>query len=170
MVEPNDGVERLAAMFADSFRHWNIEIPAEHLANRTRGKIVVRGWAIWYLFGRDEQSEYVDYYASHRMTSDRHVRLREDGMVEHLAALPEMRLISSDAEEDARLAAQFRAKCRAIADMLRAKGFFIEGDEPGAVQMNMLIRSGELDMDAARRAHHQGGQSAGDVSSESPSQ
>lgn len=152
MTESPQGVERIAAMFADEFRSWGFHLPPEHVANRQRGKIVGRGWAIWYLFGRDEQSEFLDYYASHRMTNDRHVRLRADGAAEYLPALPDMRLASSDPEEDARLEAQDRAECRAIADRLKAKGFFVEGDEPGGVQMNMLLRSGEIDLDRGNHA------------------
>lgn len=59
-------------------------MPPEHVRERKRGKIVEAGWAIWYLFGEDERGEYLDYYASHRMTNDRHLRIREDGAEEYL--------------------------------------------------------------------------------------
>ena len=50
-------------------------------------RITCRKGAIWHLFGSDDRGGYLEYYASHRMTDDRHVRLREDGSVEHLPAM-----------------------------------------------------------------------------------
>lgn len=70
--------------FNDDFVPWGISLPPEHKRNRRRGKSVEAGWAIWYLFGSDEKGEYLDYYASPRMTNDRHLRIREDGFEEHL--------------------------------------------------------------------------------------
>ena len=107
--------------------------------NRRRGKIVEAGWAIWYLFGLDEKGEYLDYYASHRMTSDEHVRIYADGEVEALPTIADFRMASQDPEEDARLEAEYYAENQRVARMLEAKGFGIEGDEPGGVQMNRFL-------------------------------
>jgi len=41
--------------------------------------------------GKGRGAEYLDYYASHRMTNDRHIRLREDGSEEHLPMVSTMR-------------------------------------------------------------------------------
>jgi hypothetical protein len=65
----------IESKFNDSFAHWEIRLPSDAVEHRKRGKIVQAGWAIWYLFGFDEKGEYLDYYASHRMTNDRHVRI-----------------------------------------------------------------------------------------------
>jgi len=148
MTDPTEAVERLAAAFAEEFKSWGFRLLREHMRRRQRGKIVARGWAIWYCFGRDDRGEYLDYYSSHRMTSDDHIRLRPAGEVEALPALPWLRRSSADPVEEARLEAEFRAECRAIADMLKAKGFFIEGDEPGGVAINMLLRSGDITLPA----------------------
>jgi hypothetical protein len=75
----------LEERFRDHFAPWSISIPPGHVGERGREKIVEGGWAIWYLFGEDERGEYLDYYASHRMTNDRHFRLREDGTEEYLS-------------------------------------------------------------------------------------
>ncbi len=115
-------------------------LPAENVASRRRGKIVARGWAIWYLFGVDERGEYLDYYASHRMTEDQHVRIYADGECVSLPAIQGLRIASKDPEEDARLAAEHDAKNRETAEMLKAKGFWLEGDEPGGVAMNWYLR------------------------------
>jgi hypothetical protein len=71
-------------------------LPPDHIEERRQGKLVAAGWAIWYLFGEDELGEYLDYYASHRMTNDRHIRIREDGTEECLPTVSTMRIISQD--------------------------------------------------------------------------
>ena len=44
------------------------------------------GWAISYVFGED----YLDYYAEHRMTNPRHVRIHAEGLCESLEAPQDM--------------------------------------------------------------------------------
>ncbi len=126
--------------FNSTFSNWGIRLPPEDIANRSRGKIVEAGWAIWYLFGSDENGEYLDYYASHRMTEDSHVRIYVDGHEEYLPEIVGMRLASEDPEEDARLEAEYYAENQRVARMLEAKGFGAEGDEPGGVQMNRFLQ------------------------------
>ena len=104
--------------------------------------MVEGGWAIWYLFGEDERGEHLDYYASHRMTDDRHVRIYESGEVERLPTINTFRLVSQDPEEDARLEAEYLDKNRRVARMLEEKGFGAEGDEPGGVLINRHLRLG----------------------------
>lgn len=133
-------MERIEAHFNDRFRHWNVRLPAEDLAQRRSGKIVEAGWAIWYLFGSDEGGEYLDYYSAHRMTSDDHYRVYANGKCQRLPVMRDMRMSSADPEEDARLDAAFYADNERIAEMLHAKGFNMRGDEPGGVQMNRLLR------------------------------
>lgn len=78
--------------FNNDFVSWGIILPPEHVRERKRGKIVEAGWAIWYLFGSDGRGEHLDYYVSHRMTNDRHLRIREDGTEEYLPIVSTMRL------------------------------------------------------------------------------
>jgi hypothetical protein len=138
-------VKEIERRFREDFAPWNITLPPEHVTGRRRGKIVEAGWAIWYLFGEDERGEYLDYYASHRMTNDRHIRLREDGTEEYLPTVSTMRLASQDPEEDARLAAEHLEENRRVARTLEEKGFGIEGDEPGGVQINRYLALGGED-------------------------
>jgi hypothetical protein len=134
----------IGSTFARDFSHWDITLPPENVHERRRGKIVAAGWAIWYLFDSDERGEYLDYYASHRMTDDRHVRIYETGQVESLPAINTMRFISSDPDEDARLEAEYREEQRRVATILEEKGFSMEGDEPGGVHINRyLVLRGE---------------------------
>lgn len=125
--------------FNETFSHWNISLPPDDLANRERGKIVEAGWAIWYLFGSDGEGEYLDYYACHRMTNDRHTRLRASGEQENLEAVQSMYVVSRDPEENARLEAEFFARNRRIEKMLREKGFGMIGDEPLLTQVNRQL-------------------------------
>lgn len=139
----------VASQFRNHFHHWKIRLPAEDLEARRPGRIHKGGWAIWYLFGRDERGEYVDYYASHRMTEDSHVRLRCGMRPEELPTIIGMRRVSPDPDEDARWEALHTARNREIARTLDEKGFGVRGDEPGGVQINRFLRLGGLETDDA---------------------
>lgn len=129
-------LKEIESHFNETFSHWDISLPVDVVTSRKRGKIVKAGWAIWYLFGSDERGEYLDYYASHRMTTDRHVRIYADGNEEDLPTIQSMRMVSRDPEEDARLEAEYFARNQRVARMLEAIGFGMEGDEPGLTQVN----------------------------------
>ncbi len=122
--------------FNRRFQHWNIKLPDEAVAHRRRGYIGQAGWAIWYLFDSNDRGEYLDFYASHRMTGDEHTRIYADGTTEDLPYIGSFRLSSSDPEEDARLEAEYFARNQKIAQMLEEKGFGLTGNEPGGVLIN----------------------------------
>lgn len=137
---------RIEAFFNEYFSNWGITLPPEDVRERRRGKIVAAGWSIWYLFGSDERGEYLDFYDSHRMKGgDDHVRIWEDGHREGLPAISSSRLGSKDPEEDARLEAEHRQETQRVAKMLEEKGFGMEGDEPGGVQINRFLALGGMD-------------------------
>ncbi len=115
--------------FNEQFGHWNIPLPPDDIANRRRGKIIHAGWVIYYLFGADPQKgEYLDYFAAHRMTNDRHVRIYENGATEGLPTLEWYRLSSKDPEEEKRLEAEYMATNQAIGKMLDEKWGWCHGD------------------------------------------
>jgi len=126
--------------FAQCFATWGIFLPEEAVVNRRRGKICEAGWAIWYLFGSDEKGEYLDYYSAHRMTNDGHVRIYEDGQAESLPAIESFRECSEDPVVDARLKKEQHEEDLRVAEILEAKGFGIQGDEPGGVQIQRYQR------------------------------
>jgi len=138
-------MKEIERVFNETFSNWDIKLPPEAVAERRRGKIVKAGWSIWYLFGSDENGEYLDYYSSHRMTDDSHVRIYSDGRCEYLPTIGSFRIVSQDPEEDARLEAEYYRKNQEVARMLESKGFGIEGDEPGGVQINRLLHTEEFD-------------------------
>jgi hypothetical protein len=138
-------MKKIESRFNELFAPWAICLPPGDIEQRKRGRIVQAGWAIWYLFGRDDQGEYLDHYSSHRMTTDCHERIREDGTHERLPAISTWRLSSEDPVEDARLEAEHFAENQEIEKLLQEKGFGITGDEPGGVQVNRFLRLGKLD-------------------------
>jgi hypothetical protein len=74
------------------------------------------------------EHEYLDYYASRRVTNDRHVRIYADGRCENLPAIRELRLCSKDPKEDARLEAEYFTENQKVAKMLEEKGFGLGGE------------------------------------------
>jgi hypothetical protein len=135
-------MEKILSTFKETFSHWEIQLPAGSVANRSSGKIMKAGWCIWYLFGSDENGDYLDYYASHRMTDDRHVRIHIDGTCESLPAIETFRLCSEDPLEDKRLDDEFTSNNKKVSEMLQAKGFGLTGNEPGSVQINRFLHTG----------------------------
>ena len=125
-----------------TFAPWGIALPPEDVEAKRRGKIVEGGWAIWHLFGEDERGCYLDYYASHRLTDDRHVRIREDGPAEPLPTIRTFRIASQDPREDTRLEAEYLEHNRRVGRMLKEKGFGVAGDEPLSVRVNRHLRLG----------------------------
>ena len=77
------GIEKA---FADYFKHWSLVLPEGATAKEESGVVVGQGWHIRYVFGSDEQGKYLDFLGSHRMTNERHVRLRASGEAEGLPA------------------------------------------------------------------------------------
>ena len=129
---------RASEIFARSFEPWGVQLPDEDVAQRRRGKINQQGWTIWYSFGSDENGEYLDYYATHRMTSDSHTRIREDGCTEALPALEDIYVGSDDPAEDAIHRSEYLQRNHLIARMLEMKGFGLSGDEPLSNQVRRV--------------------------------
>jgi hypothetical protein len=132
-------------IFRSRFADWSIELPSADVTNRRRGKIIQAGWVIWYLFGTNEKGEYLDYYASHRMTNDSHVRIYASGETEELSAIRDFRFASDDPEEDRRLEREYFAENQRIAKLLEEKGFAFSGDEPRLMIINRFLHVKKLD-------------------------
>lgn len=117
--------------FAKHQSHFGHELPTEDVHLRRRGMLCADedggdygyGDAVRYLFGQDEQGEYLDCYLRHRLAGDQHVRIREDGSTEDLETVPHWRACADDPAEDARLQARYAEVVNRIGRMLHAKGF-----------------------------------------------
>ena len=92
--------------------------------------IVQRGWTIWTRFNAEDGREYLDYYAMHRMTNDRHERLFLDGDRMGPLAMLEGYACGQDASEEER--AEAKAQCythnQDVAKLMEEKGFHMTED------------------------------------------
>ncbi len=110
--------------FAKHFAHWEIVLPEENIKNRRGGYIQHGGWLIQYCFGKDENDmEYLDYYAAHRMTDDSHIRIYDDGKKESLPSLTSMYLVSDDPVKAKQLKDKYEEHNRQVVELLNEKGF-----------------------------------------------
>lgn len=116
-------MDMIAQIFASHFGHWGITLPSDAFPSPSRGRIEKSGWRISYLSGQDATGQYLDYYASHRMTNDRHIRIYATGDVKCLPAMQDLRLCSTDPEEDAKLKTEYIENNRIVEELLRRKGF-----------------------------------------------
>lgn len=131
-------------IFNTQFAHWEIVLPPEDVAQRKRGKILIGGWAIWYLFGADEKGEYLDYYSIHRMGGD-HCRIYESGEKHALPNMWEWYQVTGDPVTDAKEEEAYFKHNQGISRLLAEKGFGMDGDEPLGVQINTLLRTNDID-------------------------
>ena len=118
-------MENIEKAFTDYFAHWDIRLPPEAMESKQQGKILEAGWIVEYLFGVDEGVEYLDFYAVHRMTDDRHERVYTDGRHESLETPMEMYGYPGDADEATKQRAmdEYHAHNREVYERLRKKGF-----------------------------------------------
>lgn len=72
------------------FANFNIRVEAGEVRVGSRREIRARGWHITFRVVPDDAgSPSLEFYATHRMTNDRHVRIWADGYLEHLDAIHE---------------------------------------------------------------------------------
>ena len=120
-------------------------MPGDALAPGVVWLIVQRGWTIWTRFdiGAEDGRERLDYYAMHRMTNDRHVRLYADGEEEGLPAIAESYVILPGATEAEREALQ--AKCfeenQAVGKLLEEKGFVMTDQTHTSAAVNRYLQT-----------------------------
>ena len=112
--------------FADYFKHWSLVLPEGATAREEPGVVVGQGWHICYIFGSDEQGKHLDFLGSHRMTNERHVRLRAGGKVEGLPATRDFYVWNGTEEDRQRAEAEYFAYNRQVGEMLREKGLIID--------------------------------------------
>ena len=61
--------------FAEYFANWDIRLPEDATQLEEPGLIQEGGWTIRYVFDDDAGGSYLEFYATHRMTNDRRVRI-----------------------------------------------------------------------------------------------
>ena len=142
-------MQEIEEAFTKSFANWDIRLPESAIDARARGRIVEKGWTIWYVWGSDGDGEHLDYYASHRMTNDRHVRLHSDGRRENLETVQEHYVSPKDPAKAEQAKADFHARNRAVRRMLDEKGFTLEGE----VHPSVAVRHYQLTLDDPSNIH-----------------
>lgn len=124
-------MNELMRIFAEKFSRWGIELPAECIESKVPGRILKDGWRILFCFGQDARGDYLDYYASHRMSDDQHIRIYADGATLELAALVGGYISSADPAEAKRCEQEFYDFNEGVLRELSAKGFNLFADTAG---------------------------------------
>ncbi len=136
-------LEQLRQRFNRHFENWEIELPIDATLTEDVWFIVQKGWTIWTRVGIDADAnrKYLDYYAVHRMTNDRHLRLYSDGSREHLPSMRDWILYSADASKKEKEAAkaEFYKYNQNVQKLLDEKGFVMTKDAHGSTQLNRWL-------------------------------
>jgi hypothetical protein len=113
----------------------------------SRRTITERGWRITYRVDPDDAgAPSLEFYATHRMTSDSHERIWADGHLEHLDAIYEAYAYDAKvpgSEEAAR--EKYLQHNQAVARELRARGLYPEGD------INAYLRTDAAEVEVSPR-------------------
>ena len=131
--------ERIAEAFDRRFATFDIHLDPADVKVGERGSIRARGWLImWRVVPDDAGSPSLEFYATHRMTDDEHVRIWADGHVEQLDAIypfygfdPKVPGSEEAAKE------KYLTHNRKVAEELRASGLYPDGD------INAYLRTGQ---------------------------
>jgi len=124
MSASRNELDAIATVFNNQFAGWDIELTPDAILLGKRGTIGNRGWRIHYLVDSDEVGEiFLEYYATHRMTNDRHVRIHTSGRAESLPAIQEMYMYKPEIPGDEeRAEADYREHNKRIAEELKDEG------------------------------------------------
>ena len=124
-----EGAARIAGAFAETFSRWGIVLPREAVEGGEPWTIQRAGWTIRCIFGTDEDGAYLEYYATHRMTSDRRYRIYASGRIAELDAIWEMFAWDPKVPSDeARARKAYRDHNARVAEELKQLGLYPVGD------------------------------------------
>lgn len=115
---------RIAQAFNEYFATFGIRLDPDDMVPGSRRTIRdPSGWAITFRVDHDADGRPVlEFYATHRRTNDRHVRIDADGNGEHLEALSEIMFVSSDEAAEV-----FDDRNEVIARHLQERGLYPHG-------------------------------------------
>lgn len=138
-----DARESLRQAFNDDFAAWEIVLPPDAMQPGVVWLIVQRGWTIWTLLGEADGRECLDYYAMHRMTNDRHLRLFADGKPQGLPTISGMVVFpaGATAEECARIKAEHYQRNQEVEKMLEGKGFVMTDHAHPSAILNRYLQT-----------------------------
>lgn len=116
---------RLINQFNEYFKHWQVILPEAGMEMTDQPvRISHSGWWITIRFGADGGSPWMEIYAQHRMTNDRHLRFHVDRDCEQLSTLDEPVFIpeGATAEEEAAIHQAAKLRYRELFRELEAVG------------------------------------------------
>ena len=123
-------LRKIKELFDKHFAAWRLHLPEDDLDAHDPNKVVriidsESGWLIFYRFGFKRGMWYLDYYSSHRMTSDSHIRLWQDGSSRSMpAAPPGLVYKDNDYLSSRRARLQSARRNKRVRQLLRLKGFY----------------------------------------------
>jgi len=133
----------IEARFADYFANWGIRLPEGAVDQQEAGILRKAGWTIRYIFGSDARGSYLEFYASHRMTNDRRLRLYASGESQGLDAIQDMYgwkpEVPGDQEREKK---RYREHNVRVAEELEALGLYPTGD------INAYLRTHDVPPDS----------------------
>jgi len=126
---------RIAEVFNDYFDAFAIRIAVEDVVVGTRRTLRQDGWAITYRVDEDAHGRpTLEFYATHRMTNDRHVVISADGQLDHQDSIREMLVFDPKVPGSQEAAAdEFETHNRAVEQRLRDRGLYPHGQTHGVV-------------------------------------
>lgn len=123
-----DAQRRIAEAFNAYFDRFDIRILPEHVVVGIRRTIRADGWAITYRVDPDPAGmPTLEFYATHRMTNDRHVAIAADGSLDYLDAIKEYLILSGPDSVQ-----EFHAHNDTIEQRLRSRGLYPHGQSSQA--------------------------------------
>lgn len=137
----NEAPGRIAGAFNNYFRNWSIQVSPAEIHAGARKSIAQRGWGINYVVETGDDGDlYLEFYATHRMTDDRHVLISSSGEMTHLDAITGMFMydpkVGGDKERASRKNIEHN---RRVAEELERKGLYPAGD------INAFLRTGGME-------------------------
>lgn len=137
--------QRIAEAFNGHFANFDIRIESGDVRVGFRREILAHGWRIAFRVDPDDTgSPSLEFYATHRMTSDTHVRIWADGHEDELDAIYEAYGFDRKVPGSEKAAREkYLTHNRMVAEELREAGLYPGGD------VNAYLRTGG-DVDEAQ--------------------
>jgi hypothetical protein len=122
--------EQVADAFNRYFANFDIRVEPDDVVVGSHRTIHGEGWLIRHRVDPDDAGfPSLEFYATHRMTDDRHIRIWADGALEGLDAIQPGYGYNPKAPGSKEAAEQeYRRHSQEIARQLRERGLYPEGD------------------------------------------
>lgn len=133
-------MEEIQKVFVERFSHFDLRLPDENLRERRKGPIPYGGSGrIYYIFGREGEREYLEFYAYHRMGDDP-AKIYEDGEGVGLPELCSMYGYDPKVPGDKeRKRAEMEKEYRETLQDLVANGLFDDEPVPNSLAINSYL-------------------------------